>query len=259
MHCLAFILALAALIACEKSKPETVPKNRVENLGDQPAPNGGGASARTTLKFMDDSRANTGLAQFKQDLSTALEKADQPGVLNAFSDIIDFDPGHSKGKAGVIEIWELDGSKEKLAPLKTLLSELLSKGGCLKKEAEVDSTFTAPYSNCISPSLAEKCGESECGVINQKGADLFASPSSNQTPIYHLEPSEVLPSSMDTLCTADFENCTWTRITTFEGLSGFIPKDKMATQSDGLIWLVKESTGWKIRVLRAKGVAQNDT
>lgn len=254
------VLAIATIAGCNKAKTDEPSDNQPREAGSQTARIEARSNpTRSTLRFQDDSRSHPDLSRFKQDLLAALDAGDQAKVLSAFSEIIEFDPGHSKGKDGVVEIWGLDGSAEKLEPLKTLLSTLLSKGGCLKREEGVDSTYTAPFTNCVPEDFAKKCQESGCGVIVESGADLYASPSPDVEAIHRLEPFEVIPTSLDTLCTPDFLTCEWTRITTFEGKTGFIPKSRLATQGDGLVWLVKETGGWKIRVLRGKGIPQDET
>ncbi|MDB5105349.1 MAG: hypothetical protein JWP91_3038 [Fibrobacteres bacterium] len=259
MRLLCSLIFICFLMGCGKSKARSNPGSQgIDGATPLPHPENGVNPSRTTLKFMDDSRANPGIAVFIDGIKAAFDSGDQAKVLGSFSDIIEFDPGHSKGKDGVIEIWGLDGTQEKLHTLGALVSGLLSNGGCLRKEEEVDSTYTAPFYNCIDSATSARCSESGCGVADRHGADLFAEPKPDMSPIYRLEANEIIPASADTICTPGFKTCDWTRITTFEGKTGFLPIGKLSTESDGLIWLVKESGGWKIRVLRSKSIPRDD-
>lgn len=254
------ITTLAFLYGCKQPSPQPPAKGAapatVSTESDK-SPNH--ASSSTTLKFVDDISSHQGLVKFRSELEKSIKDGNQDRILAAFSEIIEFDPGHSKGETGVKEIWKLDGSKERLAPLGAILSDLLSRGGCIKVEEGVDTTLTAPFTNCIPSSETGKCGESGCGVVSQAGADLYATPDLNSKPFDRLEPLEIIPSSADTVCTEDFKSCEWTRISTLDGKTGFITRRNLSTEQDGLLWMVKETGEWRIRVLKSPGIPWDDT
>lgn len=216
-------------------------------------------SPSQAILSVDEMASNPGLMDFKESLIGAFRSGDQKAVLSHFSSILEFDPGHSKGSAGVVEVFALDGSKVRLSGLESLLADLLSNGGCSKAEDGEDSTYSAPYWNCIPAAFLEKCEEARCGVIHKNGSAAYTAPDSSAKAAFNLSPFQIIPIHMDTVCSADFKSCDWTRISTFDGKSGFVPKQAMATEDDGLVWLVKEGGAWKIRVLRSPQIPRDDT
>lgn len=206
---------------------------------------------------VDEWELSLSLSAFKNKLLLDLESGDQLQILAAFSEGIHFNPGTDKGPAGVVELWGLDGSKEKPAPLKTLLDSLISNGGCIGQIVG-DSAFTAPSYNCVSKSVKAACEGKGCGVVPKGGAALHKAADPKAETGARLAENEVVTLEGNTGCDSLFDNCTWRKITRANGDKGFLRFSDLLTESDGFIRIDKESIGWRIRVLKGPGILTDD-
>ncbi len=253
------VWSLLVLLSCNGAKQDvhSEPASKSSSIGDSSQ---GQLAKANALRFqpLEDQWDKSGtMATFKAKLLQDLEAGDQTHVLNAFSNILEFNPGTAAGPDGVVELWKLNGGTENLIPLKSLLVSLLSNGGCFSSSSK-DSIFNAPYYNCLTEVDESRCEESGCGVVIQAGAKLRQSPDSSAIVMATLSEREICTSYSDTLCDAHFSNCTWRKVTRSNGEKGFLPSTNLRTESDGYLRLVKEKQWWKIRVLRASGIPSDD-
>lgn len=210
-----------------------------------------------TLEYREEWTKAGGLSEFRTRLLEALKTGGQAAILASVSETLEINPGTTPGPQGFIETWGLDGAAEKLAPLRALLQDLLGNGGCIEVDGS-DTSFSAPYYACQSDSMKAGCDEPGCGITDRDGATLFEVPDSKGKTLGDLAGNEIIPSLVDTLCTEDFSRCEWRKVSRRTGQMGFVPVEKIRRISDGYLWLVREETGWKIRVLRGPGIPYND-
>ena len=244
------LLALTLICSC-KEKTESVQPKPGQPVATNPKAVTAKEQQTPVHSFKDDWAKSASLIEFRKTMLSDLDAGNQEGFLKLISGQLQLTDGSDRGAAGIIEFWGLDGSKEKLAPLKALAESLVSNGGCLN--VDEDSTFEAPSYNCLSQTQLEICGESQCGVVEPSGSPLFTAPDTLSGAIASLVPYEVVKSETDTLCDAHFTNCTWRKVSRFPGQSGFVPKAKVRTETDGFLKLLKEGSDWKILVLRYPG------
>lgn len=259
---LAIGFALGFLVSgCKEIKPDAPSKTDATpraapdstSMASNPKPEG-----IPLLAVKDEWVLSASLAEFKADLVQAMKSNNQEKILSAFSDILEFNPGTASGPAGVVQVWGLDGSKEKLSSLIGLLDTLISSGGCFIPGYK-DSSFVAPSYNCLTESDKARCGESGCGVVTKSGVHSRKTPDDKSSVQALLNQNEILPFYFDTLCNESFTHCDWRKIKRANGEEGFIPTSDLRTGTDGEIHFVKEKTGWKIRALRADGILTDDT
>lgn len=244
------------LVGCNRNKPE----NPEINLQDATAPKATvnlNTESTPTCEYKDQWTADSGLVEFKNSLLNALATGNQDLVLSSFSSTIEFNPGVSTGPVGVTELWGLDGSTEKLAPLKVLLEQMLSSGGCLVKQSE-EPLFIAPFYNCLSQEELATCESGECGVIGSDTIPLLEKPKNESKTVGLLTEREIVTVLQDTLCNSEFENCVWRKIQKNNGLTGYVPYSKVLTKADGYLRLTKESSTWKIQILRTRSILIDD-
>lgn len=206
---------------------------------------------------LDEWDRSSGLSSFREKLLQDLRSGDQAGILSAFSEGIEFNPGTDKGPAGVVELWGLDGTENKLAKLKALLDTLLSDGGCMVQIAG-DSAFKAPSYNCLSDSSKSHCEETGCGVITDAGAELRKEARSDADIQAVLIENEVVVFEGSAACDSLHDNCGWRKVSRANGQKGYLPFSGLRTESDGVIRIDKELSGWKIRVLSGPGILTDD-
>jgi hypothetical protein len=246
------ILAGIMAISCDKKESPTPqkPANKTSGIGQTIS----AQSAKiSTLPYVDDWARSGSLSEFKKGLLAALDAGDQSKVLEAFSKRIELNPGTQPGPDGLVEFWGLDGSKEKLAPLKAILDSILTDGGCLSKLDE-DSIFLAPHTACLSDSQSESCGEMGCGIVSSSGASIRVTTEDQSDVAGQLLPYEIVSEVKGEGCDEHFTKCKWRSVTRANGQTGFAPYDAIKTQRDGLIKIGLEKSGWKIQVLRKESI-----
>jgi hypothetical protein len=209
-------LLLALGLGCNKSKQET-PNTTNQTVTTVANTLELAKESSPTCEYQDQWDADTSLLGFRESLRKALELGNQELILNSFSSTIEFNPGVSTGPEGVKEIWSLDGSMEKIGPLKALLSRLISSGGCLSNQFE-EPMFFAPFYNCLSLEAIATCDSDECGVIDSNAASLLEKPETNSRPLGKLSKLEIVSVLQDTICNSDFSSCAWRKIRTNNGL-----------------------------------------